>query len=328
LLEVTAVVLLALHLLSVNVASAGPLVCLWLEWKERRLDLLATETARRLAWWSLAALLVGGALGLLLGWLHWSPDYARLWTDTLRYKAEWAVGEYVFSLALAIAYVLWRMRIKRPEQATLGGRVVRSLLLFLNGTNLLYHFPFLFTVAVNVDLAPGEVEPIYAAEFRRWMSSADVVARVTHVVIASFAVTGTLLIGFALRLYRRSDRTDDAHRLARWGAWWALLPSLLQIPVGLGVIASLPLEWQNRVLGGDVASVLLLGTSVLLSLFLLQDLASLAIGEPERRLMVRSIVLMLVIVLLMTAVLRRMRPERAGEIAWPVAPASLLSERS
>ena len=59
--------LFAAHLLLVNVAAAGPLVCVWLEWwASRRGDRLADEIAHRLArdsTWALAlAMLLGGVL--------------------------------------------------------------------------------------------------------------------------------------------------------------------------------------------------------------------------------------------------------------------------
>jgi hypothetical protein len=303
LLEILITLLLATHLLCVNVAAAGPLVCLWLEWKQGRGDALAGRTASYLGQASLATLLLGGLLGLAIGGASWSDSYAALWAGPMSRKALWGVGEYVFSLLLAGGYVLWR------RAATDRLRGLRCFVLLLNGTNLLYHFPFLFTVAHDVFLRGEPTEPLTASQFRGWMAQPDVLARVVHVVLASFAVTGVTLIGYGLRLQRREEAEADGERVSRWGGYLALIPSLLQVPVGLWLITVLPPDWQSRVLGGDLTAVVLLGGSVLLALFLLQELANIAFGEViHRKQLVRVMVTMVAIVLLMTGVLRRMRP--------------------
>lgn len=305
-LEILIIPLLAAHLLCVNVAAAGPLVCIWLDWKEGRGDPLAGRTASYLGQASLVTLIVGGLLGLAIGGASWSDSYSALWAGPMSRKALWGVGEYVFSLALAGGYVLWR--------GAAPGRLrgLRCFVLLLNGTNLLYHFPFLFTVAHDVYLRGERTDPLTASQFRGWMAQPDVLARVVHVVLASFAVTGVTLIGYGLRLQRQKGVEADGERVSRWGGYLALIPSLLQVPVGLWLIAVLPPPWQSRVLGGDPAAVVLLGVSVLLALYLLQELANVAFGEViHRKQLVRVMVTMVAIVLLMTGVLRRMRPPAA-----------------
>lgn len=305
--ELVITLLLALHLLCVNVASAGPLVGMWLEWREGRGDALAGRTANYLGhacWWSLLA---GGLLGLALGTLSWTAEYAALWSGPMHYKATWAVAEYVFSLMLAGGYLLWRSR----AAAQLRG--LRMLLLFLSGSNLLYHFPFLFTIANDLFVQDQlgiatQISPLTAGDFRVQMARPEVLARVMHVVVASFAVTGVVLLGYGLRLQRRGATQGDAQRVLRWGGWLALVPTLIQVPVGLWLIAALPPSWQARALGGDPIAICLLGASVLLALFLLQDLSSLAFGETDRKLAVRAMVTMVLVVVLMTGMLRRIRP--------------------
>jgi hypothetical protein len=305
LLEFLIIPLLAAHLLCVNVAAAGPLVCIWLDWKESRGDALAGRTASYLGQASLATLLLGGLLGLAIGGASWSDSYAALWAGPMSRKALWGVGEYVFSAALAGGYVLWR----RAAADRLRG--LRYFVLLLNGANLLYHFPFLFSVAHDVYLSGGPGHPLSASEFRSWMAHPDVLARVVHVVIASFAVTGVLLLGYGLRLRREMSSYDAADRVARWGGCLALVSSLIQVPVGLWLISVLPSGWQSRALGGDLPAVLMLGVSVLLALFMLQDLANIAFGEIQRKQLMRVMATMAVIVLLMTGVLRRIRPQVA-----------------
>lgn len=301
--EILIIFLLAAHLLCVNVASAGPLVCIGLDWREGRGDALAGRAASYLGQASFVTLLLGGLLGLAIGALSWSERYHSLWTGPMAYKAAWGIGEYVFSLLIALGYVFWR----RAAPQRLRG--LRYFVLLLSGANLLYHFPFLFTVANDVFLLEREwPETLKSAAFRHEMMRPDVLARVVHVVLASFAVTGVTLIGYGLRLQRQTGMDADGQRVSRWGGYLALVPSLLQVPVGLWLIAVLPAPWQARALGGDVPSVLLLVASVLLALFMLQELANVAFGEAQRKQLVRIMIAMVVIVLLMTGVLRRIRP--------------------
>lgn len=298
-LDFVLVPLLALHLLCVNVAAAGPLICLWLEWKEGRGSELAGRAATWLGTVACWTLLAGGLLGLLIGWLHWSEDYAALWNGTLRKKAWWGVGEYMFSLGMSTGYAWWR------RAGAERGRWLRQAVLLMSGTNLLYHFPFLFSVAVSARESGADAVPLSAAEFRGWMMRPDVLSRVIHVVLASFAVTGIALLAHS---QRAQHQADESTRIAHWGGWIALVPSLVQIPVGLWLITSLPPGWQSRVMGGDAVATVMLIVSILLALWFMQDLAAITLGEVERQHVVRSIVLMLLVVLLMTGVLRRMRP--------------------
>ena len=324
-LEFVVTLLLAVHLLCVNAASAGPLVCMWLEWREGWGDALAGQTATylgRTAWW---ALLAGGLLGIAVGLLSWTAEYAGLWTGPMQYKAGWAVAEYLFSVALAGGYLLWRSR------AVTRLRGLRMFVLFLAGSNLLYHFPFLFTIANDLLVQDRlgisqQIRTLSASEFRVQMARPDVLARVVHVVLASFAVTGVVLLGYSLRLQRQEATVDDAQRIARWGGWLALIPSLIQVPVGLWLIAVLPPAWQARALGDDPLALGLLGASVLLALFLLQDLSGLAFGELERKQAMRAIVLMVLVAFLMTGVLRRIRPT-LPETARPPITAELSMTR-
>ena len=62
-------VLLAAHLLCVNVASGGPLVAAWLDWRSTRGDTAAAKGAVYLARASLLGLVLGGLLGFIIGWM-------------------------------------------------------------------------------------------------------------------------------------------------------------------------------------------------------------------------------------------------------------------
>jgi hypothetical protein len=261
-----------------------------------------------LAWTSAWLLLVGSLLGIALGAVLWNESYATLWLTTLRYKGTMALYEWLFSAILMLSLALC-------ERTPAGGSLalwLRGTIALLASTNLLYHFPFLFAIAAHLQTALPDAVPLAApvldaATFRQHMARPEILAKAAHVVLASIAVSGTALLGLSLDWRSRGVAISQVLLLQRWGAMWALLPSLLQMLVGPGLIVALPAAWQQRVMGGDIWATGLLGTSVVLSFFLLQDLAALAFGEDNASITRRVLTNMLLIVFLMTGVLWLMR---------------------
>jgi len=105
--ELVLTFLLAAHLLCVNVASGGPIVAAWLDWRGTRADEAAAKAAAYLARASLGGLAVGAALGLVIGWLKWNEAYQSLWLGPLSYKLHWAGIEAIFSLVLMVGWWWW-----------------------------------------------------------------------------------------------------------------------------------------------------------------------------------------------------------------------------
>ena len=329
LLKLLIVIVLALHLMCMNVAAAGPLVCIWLDWRGGRGDPLADRVGRFLCWNSLIIFFIGGGLGLLLAYLHWDDEYHQM-LHKLRSKITFGGWELIFSLVLVWATsIIWRI-----APSSKSARWWRRLLLLLAGTNLLYHFPFLFTIISRVYAgaydAPGEVD---ASMFRQLMMQDSVLPQAVHFGFASFAIVGFTLIGFALWSERSrgngqdaakpadeespehdmekddlqvSDIGSEAQKIVAWGARWALGATLCQIPVGMWLVVRLPTEAQQRVLGADLVATGLLGISIVLSLGLLHHLAGLALGVPRKKNMVVAMVMVIVLITLMTGVLERM----------------------
>ena len=297
--ELLLVPLLAVHLLCVNVASAGPLVAIWLDWRANR-DELAARVGRFLVWISFILLVAGSCFGLLLGFSLWSDSYRSVF-ELFQRRIYFGFWEILFSLVLMLFCASWWSLV--PKSSTVG-RSFRSLLQVLAATNLLYHFPFLFVVLS--DVANGHTSPkevIDAADFRQIIATGSVWIRVVHIWLASFAVTGITLIGFALWYTPRGD--DEAFRASVWGGRIALLPTMLQIPVGLWVLVQLPRAAQQRLLGGDIFGSSLLVVSIVGALGLLHLLAAVAFGDASRKTQSRTVSLMLLVVFLMTVVLKR-----------------------
>jgi hypothetical protein len=296
LLDVVTTLVLIAHLLCVNVAAGGPLLCAWLEWRRGP---VARQAASCLGFASLLTLVGGGMLGVALGWLKWSPEYHSLWTSPLSYKLHWGIGEIVFSLFLAIGYWLWA---RGAAGDGVWPRVGRGALGLLNGTNLLYHFPPLFIVANKLHAA-GQTsgETIRGAAFRHLAAAGETPALAVHVGLASLAVAAMMLLGLALRWMRRDEASADAKTVAVWGGRWALAASLAQLPVGLWMLLMLPSGAQAGLMGSDGLATSLFFAAMLAALWLLRELAAMSMGEVARPNLVRAMIAMLATVSLMTA---------------------------
>src|SRR4051812_33434103 len=193
--ESAIILLLAAHLLCVNLAAGGPIVGAWLDWRAAGGNDAAARAAKFLAGTSLLGLVAGALLGVAIGWLKWDAEYSALWLGPLSYKLRWAVVEAVFSLVLMLGWWLWL-----PGRAggSEWGAATRGLIAVLAATNLLYHFPPLFSVAARLtDTAATSGQEIRGAEFRRLMMTGDVAALSIHVALASIAVAAVMLLGLA-----------------------------------------------------------------------------------------------------------------------------------
>lgn len=294
----------ALHLMCVNVASAGPLVAAGLDWLEGRGSRLAGRAGRYLSWWATGLLLPGGLLGLVVGTLFWNADYREL-LGRLSSKIHFGVWEIVFSLALMLAHVLWWRARPQAKGFERGARIVVAL---LASTNLLYHFPMLFAViehAVTSGATAGE--PITSSNFRALIVEPAVLSRAAHFVLAAIAMCGVMLLGYALRLQRSKADAADVQQVAAWGGQIALIPSLAQLPVGLWLTASLSRPLQSAVTGNDLVATVALLVSVGLAIWMMQTLAAIAIGDAQRSKLIKAMVLMVVVITVMSGVLQRLR---------------------
>lgn len=299
-LALIATVLLAVHLLCMNASSGLPIVCVWLA---RRSQILREPETRhvvlRLALYANWALLCGAVLGLLLGLVAHHSGHRSLAgiLPYFRYKIGWALIELQFSAAWMFAYWAW-LRWSPPRSAI--ARWTHGSLAVLSATNLLYHFPMLLTVMSKA--ARGDLTiagPVNAAVFRSLAFRPEVLAHSVHFGLASIAVSGLLL--FWLPVKERSTS------ITLTGARFALGATVLQIPTGMLLVMSLPPDSMNSVLGGQPIPSVLLVASVLSVFYLLQNLAAIAFGEVDRKLITRASQLMFAIVLLMSGTLHFLR---------------------
>jgi hypothetical protein len=294
--------LLAVHLVAMNVASAGPLLCLWLGVRGRRGDEASWAVGKRLAVFSILALLIGVVTGLLLGIVDWFDRSREFSVAIGRFPANAVanfVGEIVFSLAcLSIYAAMWN---RWRDRQWLHG-----MFAVLAATNLLYHFPPLMAVIGELATHPGisAEEVITRPVLRSLMLRPEVLSQALHFVFASVAVTGVSMMVMAWRMYRGTRLGSEARLLVKAGARISLVASLAQILIGMWLLFALPPNLRGVLMGDSWPATALFLTAIVVTLGMLHTLATTALGEVTDRNVRRCFVLILSVVLLMTSALR------------------------
>ncbi len=295
-LELLTCLLLMGHLLTMNLASAGPLVCVWLR---GNIDEEVRFLGRRVAWWSVGAFLIGMFAG---GSMLLTATGTGLNTALTRFPASayWFAGtELVFSLGVMLVIAgAW-------EKLNRWGLVLLAL---INAANLLYHFPPM--MAVIGQLASN---PRWATEaiidrptLLKLMGRHEVVALSFHFGMSSLAVAGITLLHLISR--QNGEPAGAIKSCARGGAVLALVATLAQIPIGLWLLMNLPIATQTALMGASLWASLTFMAALLLSIGLLHRLALVAMGETDRQNLRRAVSLLCAVVLLMTLSLRTSRP--------------------
>ncbi len=307
-----------LHLLAVDLAMAGPLLAVWLEWRAARNGEPATDSlARRLAGWSLAALALGIGLGLVALALVPTGDalpYRRA-IALLDARRWWFVGgELLFYFIAAGAYVgFWRQMKNWP--------ICHRALAVVAATDLIYHFPPLFAVVSTLSLRPQLWGgPLDHALYWRLLLDGETISRVVHHWLAAAAVGATALMLLAIRHGRGlsgaqneadgqngCDRSRPADGTDSSRARIALTATAAQILVGVWVLVAMPAVVQRQVLGDDVLSSVLFGASLLMALGLMHHLTVVSLGDASRGAVIRAAGMMILTVLLMVAMFHRAR---------------------
>lgn len=334
---------LGCHLLCMNLASAGPLLCVWLEWLAVRRSLRDTgdhstlivsrsssdilqRTAHRLALSSLIGLQMGVLLGVAATyWLYYfrRDDYLQA-ALRLRPRLWWGVAEIAFSLVFLLIYVAWFRYGKRQLRTH---RVVHRLLAIAAATNLLYHFPPLFSVLA--ELAQTDDQTLLtSSDYRAWLVQPLIWAKTTHVWGASVAVAGIVLSYLVpanaistkksepanatdadLESNLSTVRPDSPSDLRALGACWCLGGTVAQIVTGIWIIVQLPPAQQFAVLGTDVAASTLSCCSILATFIALNWMSQAAFGRPSRKNIGWILGIVVMIVFLMSAVLLLLQSE-------------------
>jgi hypothetical protein len=309
LLALATTVLFTAHLLAVNLAMAGPLLCIWLEWRDaKRDDPLARRIDLALARWSLAAFGLGILIGVALLGLLWLSDNEPYFAAVRTLPADrlaFTGGELLFYLVCQGVYC--RLARRRLEGRQPSRRGLSRVLAIAAASNLMYHFPALFSMLAVISNRPELWDrtldrPLY----RALLIEPEVVSRVLHVWLAAIATAGAAVMLLASRLADPSHG-PSASPLAAAGARWALIASLAQLPVGLWVLFELRGPAAAPLWNGDIAVLLLVGGGILLAMLLLQQLAGLSLGDCTPKNVRRSAITTAAVVLLMCGAVDRMQ---------------------
>lgn len=296
-MELLTTIFLAAHLLAMNLASAGPLLCIWLLWNANA-NPEAARLGRRLAWWSAAALGLGMATGGLVILTTPTPG---LWQALERFPASsyWFAGvELVFSLLCISAIALGAVAINRWGIA---------LLALVSAANLLYHFPPMMAVIGHLAVNPHwtDESTIDRPALLKLVTDGEVLALSAHFILSSLAVAGVCAMYLIGRHY--GETASESGPTTRRASMISFAATVLQVPVGIWLMMSLSGLARRELMGGGVAALAFLA-SILGAIVLMQRLLLAAIG-PIGRGEIRCIVVLLCgVVLLMTVSLRMSRP--------------------
>jgi hypothetical protein len=225
-----------------------------------------------------------------------------------------AGGEVVFYLVCMIGYrALW-------EKAR-GQRWWHRLLAIFASTNLLYHFPPLFTM-ISLLSTRGELADatLDRSQYLRFIGEGELVARVVHHWLASLTTAGIAVLLLAARPRRAAVETPNSARASVLGARVALAATLLQLPIGLWVLLGLPPSAQARVLGDELLTTVLFSAAIFSTVLFVMQLLAAALGDTRRRTAFLCGVLLLIVLLLMSSVLHRVRDGAAAPVgaAWAI----------
>ncbi len=298
------ILVLCAHLLAVNLASAGPLFCIWLGRRGEGSDPIWSHVGQTLAWFSFWAMLLGILTGG--GQMVVAPSAGLLAAlARLPSRALWFAGsELLFSLICLLIYAgCWSaLRKHRWWHASLA---------LLSSSNLLYHFPPLMSVLGKLanDSTWARPQILDRAALLPLMMRDEIVALSTHFVLASLAVAAIAV------LWISSQTKDDDWRkstlpLSRRAAWVALIVTAMQLPVGLWLTVSLPPSARSSMMGDSALASLAFVGALLLTFLLLQRLLTIAIGTVERRDLRQVGWILATLVLLMTATLYKSRQKQ------------------
>ncbi len=313
-LELTTAILLSAHLLLVDVAMAGPLVSAWLDWRaNRRGEPAGGALGRQLAWWSIASLVAGSALGGVLLAARWqaADSYLRALAVVPRDRLWFALAELAFSLICLTVYAgLWNRWRK--------WRVWHRVLAVAGATNLLAHFPALFVIVSVLDARrPLPAEPLDRAAYQRLLIDGEVLSRVVHLWLAAGAVTGMVVVLLALRGKPSAGEAAARDGLVKSGARLTLTTTILQFPVGLWVALAMPAASREALLGSDALAAGLFLASLALAMLVLHVVSPLALGQASWRPAWRSAAVLVALILLMVGTRVRLNRDAVPAVLQP-----------
>ena len=301
--------LASVHLVLVGQGTFGPLLALHLHLRGNRESWNeALEVSARIVRISVHAFWGVVLTGLLMLGLYFRPGSSAEQLHPIleglkvlpHRRLAFGVVELLFTL-LCLELALWGWRRWRAGWL--------YLLLVLGATNLLWHFPPLFTAMV---VAAGRPElwgqELSYQETLALFAQGETVARVLHALLA--ALIAAVAVSSWLLLPRPKEQGSQiagdgeemppaAKRIAvAWGRL-GLVAGLLQIPVGVWLLMVLPEQTQRALMSGNWAATGTWLAGLVVALPLWHTQAAWALGEVNRATLKRCLFLLGLVVWLM-----------------------------
>jgi hypothetical protein len=312
--EVVIDLLLAGHLFAMNMASAGPLVALCVAWR-RDADDVRRAAARRVARLALMGLAIGAALG---GAMLLAPSEGmRAALGRFPASAYWfGLAELLFTAACMLG--LMRAIARQWPRWTIGLLTAASVL------NLLYHFPPWMAVIgeLAADRQWASAEVIDRRALLSLWTRPEILSVWAHFVLASLAVAPVAAL-WACGESLGGRGGDLSEGIVRALGGWALAATVLQLPVGLWMLAARGAAAREAILGGALGPTFVFGGAVLAVLGLMQALLGIVMGEGEHAVR-RAGWLVVLVTVLMAGTLRAGHFARARKNSPDLARSGLL----
>ncbi len=303
-------ILLAVHLVMVNLAAIGPLFCIALIWRDATgPQQTALWLARRSCLGLFVGMLLGGSIMAIYSFGGPALEGPRFYKALLMIPHDrlwWGVAElFFYFLCMLSAVFFWPALLRR--------RWLLTLLFFLAATNLIYHFTPMFVVVGQLQ-ASSDFAPLTKSQLRSLTFSAPILARVLHHLLAGFAVVATLLL---LRTTSQAQRAETIKSremfefLARRSGVWVFVVTVLEIPSGIWFLTQLPVAVQSQFVGGAGLVTAWFSSALLVVMLLLYKSFSVATGETTLRDARQVAALLLAVILMMTGLLAFLLPRYA-----------------
>ncbi len=264
--------------------------------------------------------LIGLAAGAALGAALLAAPNEQLGAALARFPAS----TYWFASAEIAFSAVWILGLACASPYIAGRPVWAWLLASVTASNLLYHFPPLMTVIGNLASDPRwtTIDLIDRPALLKLWRRPEVLALWFHVILASLAVAA-----LAALWPTRRDATDQTRAsvdaVYRKLAAAAFAATALQVPVGLGVLATTNPRARDALMGQQVGASMLLIAGIVATLGLLQSTAQIALGDVSPALRRRAAWFAVGVAVLMSGALlvsRRAQSTPLGGAASQKAP--------
>jgi len=254
-----------LHALPMNVMLGGGFICaaLFLAGKHDQTS-NAFRAARALAMslpLFISFAITQGIVPLLFVQLLYGPMF---YTSSILMAVPWLT---VIPLVLASYYisyiVIYRILLKEHN----AGTATKSAILLTIMGVMLAVVGFFFSNIMTLMLTPDKWVAMYQHSSHGLnlnLHEGQLIPRYTHFVVAAFAVAGMTLGCFGLYMLKREEQFGQW--MIRLGSKIFLYSTIVQIPVGLWFLFSLPQQMSSKFLGGDIIATAVFGTSMALAL--------------------------------------------------------------